>query len=71
MEGSSKKHRSQLATIGHLHWVGCTDCRFSDPEEGGCAVDDQEWRDGLEPDFDSILCGCFEARPENEAPCHD
>ncbi len=61
-------------TIGSLNWTACEDCKHCDPEEGGCAVDDDEWKAALEHDGDLIDCGSWESReplppiPQNQGP---
>jgi hypothetical protein len=50
-----------MREIARCDWMACLNCIHNDDEFGGCAVDDDEFEDGLEYDkfSESIICGCF------------
>jgi len=52
--------------IGAFHWEACHDCKHSDPEEGGCNVDNDVWKAKLQPEYDAIYCGAWERRTEDD-----
>ena len=54
------------ATIGHLDWTDCVDCEHCDPVKGGCAVAEDEWKDNLVVEYDSVECGSYKKRESNE-----
>jgi len=52
--------------IGTLDWSGCCNCSHSDISEGGCDVDNEEFRENIIISYDSVLCGCFKLREKTE-----
>ena len=57
-----------LASIGLFDWAACRECRHCDEDLGGCDVDDDTFRDGINFDGDMVVCECFEKPPAYTEP---